>query len=97
MWIYYQSDPDRYTLLSKIPTALGAGTAGYFGRQRRDSTAFTWRFRQVPARAPRSESIPCRTEDVKSQDSEDSSCGHSESTAGVFPARLGSRLRGTLS
>jgi len=33
IWVYQQSDPDHYALLSKIPTALGAGTAGYFGRQ----------------------------------------------------------------
>jgi DNA-binding beta-propeller fold protein YncE len=33
IWVYQQSDPDHYTLLSKIPTAVGAGTAGYFGRQ----------------------------------------------------------------
>jgi DNA-binding beta-propeller fold protein YncE len=33
IWVYQQNAPDRYTLLAKIPTALGAGTAGYFGRQ----------------------------------------------------------------
>jgi len=33
IWVYQQSDPDHYTLLSKVPTVLGAGTAGYFGRQ----------------------------------------------------------------
>jgi DNA-binding beta-propeller fold protein YncE len=33
IWIYQQSDPDHYSLISKIPTAVGAGTAGYFGRQ----------------------------------------------------------------
>ena len=33
LWVYQQNDPDHYTLLAKIPTALGAGTAGYFGRQ----------------------------------------------------------------
>jgi len=33
IWVYQQDDPDHYTLLAKIPTALGAGTAGYFGRQ----------------------------------------------------------------
>ena len=33
IWVYQQNDPDHYTLLSKVPTALGAGTAGYFGRQ----------------------------------------------------------------
>jgi DNA-binding beta-propeller fold protein YncE len=33
IWVYQQSDPDHYALISKIPTVLGAGTAGYFGRQ----------------------------------------------------------------
>jgi DNA-binding beta-propeller fold protein YncE len=33
IWVYQQSDPDHYALLSKIPTVVGAGTAGYFGRQ----------------------------------------------------------------
>ena len=33
IWVYQQNDPDHYALLAKIPTALGAGTAGYFGRQ----------------------------------------------------------------
>ena len=33
IWAYQQSDPDHYALLSKVPTAVGAGTAGYFGRQ----------------------------------------------------------------
>jgi DNA-binding beta-propeller fold protein YncE len=33
IWVYQQNDPDHYTLLTKIPTVLGAGTAGYFGRQ----------------------------------------------------------------
>jgi DNA-binding beta-propeller fold protein YncE len=33
IWVYQQNDPDHYTLIAKIPTVLGAGTAGYFGRQ----------------------------------------------------------------
>ncbi|MBZ5643661.1 MAG: YncE family protein [Acidobacteriia bacterium] len=33
IWVYQQNDPDHYTLISKIPTVVGAGTAGYFGRQ----------------------------------------------------------------
>lgn len=33
IWVYQQTDPDHYNLLSKIPTVVGAGTAGYFGRQ----------------------------------------------------------------
>src|SRR5579863_1340220 len=33
IWVYQQNDPDHYTLISKVPTVVGAGTAGYFGRQ----------------------------------------------------------------
>lgn len=33
IWVYQQNDPDHYTLMTKIPTVVGAGTAGYFGRQ----------------------------------------------------------------
>ena len=33
IWVYQQNDPDHYTLLAKVATVVGAGTAGYFGRQ----------------------------------------------------------------
>lgn len=33
IWVYQQADPDHYNLISKVPTVVGAGTAGYFGRQ----------------------------------------------------------------
>ena len=33
IWVYQQTDPDHYTIISKVPTVVGAGTAGYFGRQ----------------------------------------------------------------
>jgi DNA-binding beta-propeller fold protein YncE len=33
IWVYQQTDPDHYSVISKIPTVVGAGTAGYFGRQ----------------------------------------------------------------
>jgi DNA-binding beta-propeller fold protein YncE len=33
IWVYQQADPDHYHVISKIPTVVGAGTAGYFGRQ----------------------------------------------------------------
>ncbi len=33
IWVYQQIDLDRYNVISKIPTVVGAGTAGYFGRQ----------------------------------------------------------------
>jgi DNA-binding beta-propeller fold protein YncE len=48
IWVYQQNDPDRYTLLSKVPTALGAGTAGYFGRQGKGSDRF---YLAIPAGA----------------------------------------------
>ncbi len=33
IWVYQQTDLDHYNVISKIPTVVGAGTAGYFGRQ----------------------------------------------------------------
>lgn len=33
IYVFQQNDPDHYSLLGKIPTVLGARTAGYFGRQ----------------------------------------------------------------
>lgn len=33
IWVFQQNDPDHYSLIGKIPTALGGRTAGYFGRQ----------------------------------------------------------------
>ena len=33
IWVYQQTDPDHYNLTAKVPTVVGAGTAGYFGRQ----------------------------------------------------------------
>jgi DNA-binding beta-propeller fold protein YncE len=33
IWVYQQTDPDHYNIIAKIPTVVGAGTAGYFGRQ----------------------------------------------------------------
>jgi DNA-binding beta-propeller fold protein YncE len=33
IWVYQQVDPDHYDVIAKIPTVVGAGTAGYFGRQ----------------------------------------------------------------
>jgi DNA-binding beta-propeller fold protein YncE len=45
--VFQQNDPDHYQLLAKIPTALGAGTAGYFGRQGKGFDRF---YLAVPAR-----------------------------------------------
>jgi len=47
IWVFQQNDPDHYQLLAKIPTALGAGTAGYFGRQGKGFDRF---YLAVPAR-----------------------------------------------
>lgn len=33
IWVYQQADPDHYNVIAKVPTVVGAGTAGYFGRQ----------------------------------------------------------------
>jgi DNA-binding beta-propeller fold protein YncE len=33
IWVYQQNDPDHFSLITKVPTVVGAGTAGYFGRQ----------------------------------------------------------------
>jgi DNA-binding beta-propeller fold protein YncE len=48
IWVYQQTDPDRYTLISKVPTVVGAGTAGYFGRQ---GKGFERMYVAVPATA----------------------------------------------
>jgi DNA-binding beta-propeller fold protein YncE len=48
IWVHQQTDPDHYTLLAKIPTVLGAGTAGYFGRQGKGFDRF---YLAVPAGA----------------------------------------------
>src|ERR1700726_17875 len=49
--IFQMSDPDHYRLLAKIPTALGARTAGYFGRLGKGMNRF---FLAVPARGGQS-------------------------------------------
>ena len=33
IYVFQQNDPDHYSLVSKVPTSVGARTAGYFGRQ----------------------------------------------------------------
>jgi hypothetical protein len=43
-----QKDPDQYQLLVKIPSALGARTAGYFGKGKKGFDRF---YLAVPARA----------------------------------------------
>jgi hypothetical protein len=48
IYVFQQKDPDHYGLLAKIPTALGARTAGYFGKGKKNFDRF---FLAVPARA----------------------------------------------
>jgi len=45
--VFQMTDPDHYHLLSKIPTALGARTAGYFGKAGKGFDRF---YLAVPAR-----------------------------------------------
>jgi hypothetical protein len=47
IYVFQMKDPDHYRLLTKIPTALGGRTAGYFGRQKKDTHRF---FLAVPYR-----------------------------------------------
>ena len=46
--VFQQVDADHYRLLTKVPSTLGARTAGYFGRGRKGFDRF---FLAVPARA----------------------------------------------
>jgi DNA-binding beta-propeller fold protein YncE len=46
--VFQQEDPDHYKLIARLPTALGARTAGYFGKGRK---GFDRLYLAVPARA----------------------------------------------
>ena len=46
--VFEQTDADHYRLLAKAPSAIGARTAGYFGKGRKGFDRF---FLAVPARA----------------------------------------------
>ncbi|MBB5341121.1 YncE family protein [Tunturiibacter gelidoferens] len=46
--VFQQVDPDHYSLLAKLPTALGARTGGYLGKGRK---GFARLYLAVPARA----------------------------------------------
>ncbi len=52
--VFQQKDADHYQPLSKIPSALGARTAGYFGKGRKSADRF---YLAVPARAGRSAEV----------------------------------------
>ena len=54
IYAFQQTDPDHYQLLVKIPSALGARTAGYFGKGKKGFDRF---FLAVPARAGRGAEI----------------------------------------
>jgi WD40 repeat protein len=54
IYVFQMNDPDHYQLLTKIPTALGARTAGYFGRQKKGTHRF---FLAVPARGAQSAEV----------------------------------------
>ena len=46
--VFQQKDADHYELLAQIPSAVGARTAGYFGKGRKGFEVF---YVAVPARA----------------------------------------------
>ena len=50
VYVFQQKDSDHYDLLAKVSTALGARTAGYFGKGKKNFDRF---FLAVPARAGR--------------------------------------------
>lgn len=52
--VFQQADPDHYALLAKIPSTLGARTAGYFGKGHK---GFDRYFLGVPPRADRGAEI----------------------------------------
>jgi hypothetical protein len=51
IYVFKMNDPDHYRVLTKVPTALGGRTAGYFGRQKKGTHRF---FLAVPARGGQS-------------------------------------------
>jgi YVTN family beta-propeller protein len=51
IYAFQQKDPDHYELIVKIPTSLGARTAGYFGKGKKNFDRF---FLAVPAHADHS-------------------------------------------
>ncbi len=48
IYAFQQKDPDHYQFLAKIPSSLGARTAGYFGKGKKSFDRF---WLAVPARA----------------------------------------------
>jgi hypothetical protein len=54
IYAFQMTDPDHYKLLSKIPTAIGARTAGYYGKQGKGFDRF---YLAVPARGSQSAEV----------------------------------------
>jgi hypothetical protein len=54
IYAFQQTDADHYQFLVKVPSALGARTAGYFGKGKKGFDRF---FLAVPARADRGPEI----------------------------------------
>jgi hypothetical protein len=54
IYVYQMKDPDHYELLARIPTAIGAKTAGFWGRQGKGFDRF---YLAVPARGNESAEI----------------------------------------
>jgi DNA-binding beta-propeller fold protein YncE len=52
--VFQMKDPDRYQLLTRVPTAIGARTAGYFGKQGKGFDRF---FLAAPARGGQSAEV----------------------------------------
>ena len=54
IYAFQMTDPDHYRLLAKIPTAIGAKTAGYYGKQGKGFDRF---YLAVPARGGQSAEV----------------------------------------
>jgi hypothetical protein len=54
IYVFQMTDPDHYKLLAKIPTAIGARTAGYYGKQGKGFDRF---YLAVPARGSQSAEV----------------------------------------
>ena len=54
IYAFQMADPDHYRLLDKIPTAIGAKTAGYYGKQGKGFDRF---YLAVPARGGQSAEV----------------------------------------
>lgn len=54
IYAFQMTDPDHYQLLAKIPTAIGAKTAGYYGKQGKGFDRF---YLAVPARGGESAEV----------------------------------------